>query len=355
MSPGPRRPCRMPKALLACMSALVMLAACGSPPPVKDAGPDVSGSPAAGESASEQADRAAWSGGSVWYSLEDGIRRIEARPGSQPENVSALLDEIAGAGSDTWVNATSDGSILLVDTDRLGCKDWACLAVVDMDARKAVRVEADGEPVHAENFGAISPDGRTIVYPQNGGPHELDLWAVTRNGTGWSSPRLLTHDSDHGWHELPAFARDGKRVVFNCGDTAYAQEGAALCEVRPGGSDFRRVLAPTDIRGGSAKESLHHPTYAPDGSIVFEANRGDVEMIWRLAAARSGQPERITTAFSNDNSPCVLPDGTVVSLWLDREGGKGHHELKVMRPDGGEYAVLLPDVDVADIGIGCSA
>jgi hypothetical protein len=342
------------RAKLACIAALVMLAACGSSSPEQDAGGDAAGSPATDAAASEQIDSAAWAGGTVWYSLEDGIRRIEARPGSQPQNISDLLDDVAGTGSDGWVNASSDGHMLLVETDRLGCADWPCLAVVDMDTRDAVRVEADGEAVHAENFGAISPDGRTVVYPQDGGPHELDLWAVTRDGAGWSSPRLLTDGSDSAWHELPAFSADGAYVLFNCSDTAYAQEGAALCEVGADGGDLRRVLGPTDIPGGGPQESLHHPAYAPDGSIVFEANGGDVEMIWRLPAG-SARAEPITTAFSNDNSPCVLPDGAIVSLWLDREGGNGDHELKVMRPDGSEYAVLLPDVDVADVGIGCSA
>jgi hypothetical protein len=42
-----------------------------------------------------------------------------------------------------------------------------------------------------------------------------------------------------------------------------------------------------------------------------------------------------------------------VSLWLERPGGKGVHELKVMSADGKEHFVLMPGVDVADVGISC--
>ena len=68
----------------------------------------------------------------------------------------------------------------------------------------------------------------------------------------------------------------------------------------------------------------------------------------------ASQPVRVTDAFGNHNSPCVLPDGRIVSLWLDRPVGTGVHELKVMAPDGSNFVVLLPDVDVLDAGIGCA-
>jgi len=62
---------------------------------------------------------------------------------------------------------------------------------------------------------------------------------------------------------------------------------------------------------------------------------------------------RVNASYSNDNSPCVLPDGRIVSLWLNRPGGQGFHELKVMAADGSGGVVLLPDVDVFDVGLGC--
>ena len=70
-------------------------------------------------------------------------------------------------------------------------------------------------------------------------------------------------------------------------------------------------------------------------------------------AGGASEPVLVTTEFNNDNSPCVLPDGRVASLWLDRPDGEGDHEIKVMAPDGGGYIMILTDVDVFDVGLGC--
>ena len=71
----------------------------------------------------------------------------------------------------------------------------------------------------------------------------------------------------------------------------------------------------------------------------------------------SADPKLIGTSFNNDNSPCVLPSGAIVSLWMQRPGGSSVHELKVMAPDGSSYFMIgsLLDVDIQDIGIGCGA
>ena len=65
-------------------------------------------------------------------------------------------------------------------------------------------------------------------------------------------------------------------------------------------------------------------------------------------------PVQIEASFTNDNSPCVLPDGRVVSLWLNGPGNDpGLHELKVMDADGSNEFRVLIGVDVSDSGIGC--
>jgi hypothetical protein len=43
-----------------------------------------------------------------------------------------------------------------------------------------------------------------------------------------------------------------------------------------------------------------------------------------------------------------------VSLWLGRAGGVGHHELKLMDANGANPVMLLANIDVADVGTGCS-
>jgi len=97
----------------------------------------------------------------------------------------------------------------------------------------------------------------------------------------------------------------------------------------------------------------HHAGRAPDGSLVFEAD-ADGERIWRLAPA-SAIPTVIGD-YNDDNTPCVLPDGRVASLYLGRAGGAGAHELKVMNLDGTHPVMLVTFASgdgIADIGLGC--
>ena len=57
---------------------------------------------------------------------------------------------------------------------------------------------------------------------------------------------------------------------------------AASGEIITDGQGFRVVLTPTDSPVGLPDEAdMHSPDYAPDGSIVFEAD-WDGEQIWRL-------------------------------------------------------------------------
>jgi hypothetical protein len=113
------------------------------------------------------------------------------------------------------------------------------------------------------------------------------------------------------------------------------------------------VLASPDSppAGLSPGGALRQPDFAPDGSLVFEGD-WDGERIWRLPAGAS-TPVEVGNQFHNDNSPCVLPNGRAASLWMDRPGGQGIHELKVMNADGGGYDMLVTDTDIADVGLGC--
>ncbi|MBN2005700.1 MAG: hypothetical protein JXA21_20250, partial [Anaerolineae bacterium] len=289
--------------------------------------------------------------GHITYRLGDRLYRVAAQEGATPEDVSAALDALAAGTDDEWLNVSPDGAWLLVSTERFdaGCAGWACLTLVKHDFSAYEVVRADGMLLHPA-FSAVASGGALIVYPEEGGPHAQDLWAVRCSGTAWSAPVLLTGDSPHAYNAQPALTSDGSKVVFDCGPVPYGQEGTVICEVNTDGSDFRVAAQASDI-GGSVQDALHHPDYAPDGSIVFESDWGG-EKIWRIPAGTT-TPQVITTNFTNDNSPCVLPDGRVASLWLNRPGADGGHEIKVMAADGSSYIMALAGVDVLDIGIGC--
>lgn len=294
--------------------------------------------------------------GSVVYTVEgEGLFRIEARDGAEPENLSDALDEVVSGQGDEWVSASRDGDWLLVSSERFdGCDGWACVAVVDADVSEVIPVEIDGEPLHTDQVAALGADGTSIVYSSEEGPHESDLWVTTRDGDEWSAPELLTDDSDHDYNAVPWLSADGETVVFNCGTTPYTDAGTNICRVSVDGSDLTTLIATTDGPGGSDENALHNAWLEEDGSVVFEADWEGGESLWRVGPD-GADPTLISDAFADDNSPCVLPNGRIVSLWLDRPDGEGYHELKVMDPEGDGYLMLLVDIDVADIGLSCTA
>jgi hypothetical protein len=231
------------------------------------------------------------------------------------------------------------------------CIDWPCLVVMSRKLTDAQLVRVAGPVLHPEGFSAIASTGNMIVYAAAGATHALDLWKVTRDSNGnWSAPAVLTSASPYAWNSLPALTSDASRLLFDCGNEPYGGPGTAICEVGTNGKRFRVVLKPDQTPPGyPAGTALHHADYA-DGGIVFEADWGG-ERLWRLPAG-SRIPQVLRSQQSNDNSPCVLPSGNIVSLWLNRPGNTaGWHELKLLEPGG--FRMLVTDRDIQDIGIGC--
>lgn len=293
--------------------------------------------------------------GTITYTFDGRVYRIAAEEDAVPEDISLALDALSPGGGDRQLNISPDGAWLVLETERFDpeCAGWSCLAILSSDLSTGDAVRADGQLVHLEGVSAVASGGNMIVYSSNEGPHEIDLWVVVRTGgAAWQAPLLLTADSPHPYNRQPSFSDDGGKLLFNCGSEPYASEGAEICEVGSDGAGFRVVLTPADAPAGlPTTGALHNPDYAPDGSIVFESDWAG-EQVWRLAPGAS-EPVLVTDEFGNDNSPCVLPNGRIVSLWLGRAGGAGLHEMKVMSPDGGHFFVILTGIDIADVGVGC--
>ncbi|MFH1130820.1 MAG: hypothetical protein V1754_05755 [Pseudomonadota bacterium] len=294
--------------------------------------------------------------GHILYTLtNDRAFRVEAKQGARPRNISSAMNRLArGSGKDEYFSGSADGKWYVMASDRFGrdCKSWSCLSIVAADLSGGEAIRAGEKLIHPRGQMAVAKGAQFVVFADKGSSHELDLYVTTRTGRNWSKPKALTHNSPYKWNDHPAISSDASKIAFDCGPTPYSQEGTAICEVGTDGNGLRIVLTP-DFRpkDASKAKALHHPSYAPDGSIVFEGD-WDGEQIWRLSKG-SSVPVRIAPRFSNDNSPCVLPDGRIVSLWLERSGGRGVHELKIMNPDGTKHLVLLPNVDVQDVGISC--
>jgi hypothetical protein len=289
--------------------------------------------------------------GHVVFRMPEGKwDRVEATAGAKVEDIDTRLDAVS-AGKDNAVSLSPDGAWLVLSTTRFGCPG-DCIATVGLTGGATSLVKVGGAPLGTSGRPVIGPGGTLIVYPAPGGPHATDLYAITKTGAEWSTPVLLTAKSPADFQHDVAIAPDGSRVLFDCGPTPYEAKGGAICEAFTNGGGARRVFGAEDGPDASVSNEVHHAAYAPDGTIVFEADWGGSEAIWRRGA---GAPVRISPSDVNDdNSPCVLPDGRIVSLWLGRPGNPdAFHEMKVMSPDGSNGVMVVTGVDLVDVGQSC--
>ncbi len=297
--------------------------------------------------------------GHITYTFEEQFYRVKAEPGAIPENISHKLDNLSPlpqGGSDETVNISPDGNWLVLSTERFDadCAGWSCLAIVAGDLSSGEAVKVNGEVIHpGGGMAAVASGGNLIVYHSREGTNTMNLWAVRRDSIAapWGTPVELTQSSNYAYNEWPAIDANGAKIVFNCTNEPYSDD-TNICEVGTDAKGFHVLVRPVDSPGGLPDvANLNAPDYAPDGSIIFEAD-WDGEHLWRLRTGAT-EPVKITDNFNNDNSPCVLPGGSIASLWLNRPNGLGYHELKVMTPNGGSYFMLVTDKDIDDIGLGC--
>lgn len=289
--------------------------------------------------------------GTVVYSANGQIHRIQ---NGEYTNLSETLN-MSDSGDDGFINISPDGQWLIIETTRFDdeCDGWSCWAVVDSALTTFQVVYLNGQPLHAEGAAAIASDGQTLIFEGTDGSNEIDLYAVQLDDSAnGSNPVLLTGDSPYPFNRQPAISDDGQRILLGCRTEPYGGDGSAICEVDISGGTFRVVVAPENTSNGFAPASmLHHADYMTNGNIVFEGD-WDGEQIWVMEAGNP-VPQRITDTYNNDNTPCVLPKGNIVSLWLNRPDGESLHEIKLMSPDGQQHIMLLIDEDVTDIGLGC--
>ncbi len=286
--------------------------------------------------------------------------RVEARDGAEPENFSALLDAIVpltgpdfGPLSVSWTGEWYVFNSERFDADAQG---WGATVLVSHDLAAYEVVRTPEGLLHVDEA-VLTSDGDRLVFTAQDGPNALDVWLTERDGNAWTTPVALTTASPFEYNEGPRLSFDDARVCFDCGDSPFADGATGICEVALDGTGFREVLGPDDGPDPEETGALHAPAYTPDGAIVFESDWGGSERVWRLPAG-GGSPELLRPSQTNDNSPIVLPDGAIASLWLNRPGSDGTHELKVMSPSGDTWYMLVSSeltpetADVFDIGLG---
>ena len=289
----------------------------------------------------------------ITFRLPDGhVYRVNPQAAATPVDMTLALNSLSPGTRDDNLNVSPDGRWLALTTDRFGIgSSWTGLAVVAADLTSGVAVRINGEVVHPEGAVAVASGGNRVVYSSADGPHVRDLWAATRSNGVWTT-RLLTANSPYAYNSQPAISADGTKVLFDGGTEPFDTGSDSICEVRTNGTAFRQVVTHAMRPAGTSDTGgIHHADYTLDGGIVFEAPwTGD--QIWRLASG-SSQPVLMSKA-NNEVAPCVLPDGRIVTLWLNRPGNSnGFHELTVRSSSGVYLFTLLPGVDVVDIGLSC--
>jgi hypothetical protein len=292
--------------------------------------------------------------GRVTLRLPDGKwHRVSAKAGGTNEDISTPMDAVS-PGSDSFLGSSKDGDWIVASSSRFSCAGGSCLELFAGALSSGSEVKPAGHSADlAEARPAVAAGGGVIVYPSKGGPHSVDLYAVTKAAGAWSAPVLLTGASSFAFHHDASIAPDGTRVVFDCGADLYAQPPTSLCEVATDGTGFVELLSPSDGPDHGPSHALHHPDYTPQGDVVFEADWPS-ETVWKLPRGTKSAVRLSGPTETDDNSPCVLPDGHVASLWLGRPGNTGNaHELKIMNANGGGSVMVLTGSDIVDIGISC--
>ncbi len=343
-------------------SVLLLAAACGSDPSVPPpAGGDASvrpdgGGGADGGSTSSDAGPLPTVAGRAYYAVGDVAYRIDVAAGSTPFSLSAALD-VHGVGTrDRFVTASPDGAWLVLAADRGGC-GGECLVRAPGDLSSVAAVLPGGAEAYPEGTPAITNAGDLIVYPAQGGPHDRDLFVTRLVAGAWSDPVLLTAASTYPYNNMPVLDRAGTRVYFDCGREPYPEGGNNdACAVNVDGTGFTRLVG-ADALPDPRQTFVQNPHPHPDG-LIFEAawpiGAESPETLWLLPTA-GGAPQPIGRQLTNAVSPCPLADGRFLFLWLARPGNAdGKHELALAARDGTVLHTLTPDVDVADIGLGCS-
>jgi len=165
-------------------------------------------------------------------------------------------------------------------------------------------------------FPAWSPRGGRIAFDRDTtdevtGGERRNVYVVKPDGTGLT--RLTS-----GFDVAAAWSRDGRRIAWSCGES--------LCVMNADGSRKRRV---THASGTNGDED---PAWAPDGKrLVFAraaASSGLALYIVRLG----GRAVRLTAGTSGDNAPSWSPNGTWIAF--ARATGDRTTDLFLIRPDG---------------------
>lgn len=252
-------------------------------------------------------------------------------------------------GDDRWLAVSNDLTYYIMESERSGFNGWSGLVWGTFNANgEPSKPKAVDGTVHPEAHGSISRNGTHIAITIRSeiGNGRTDILLLKRNGDVWDRSKDITISAASGRSdEEPQFSVDGSKVIWTSSNNWNAGgDEVVFAENNLNGNAYKELMNASRL-GPSAK--MLRPSYQADGKIVFE---GEVsgEYCYRWDPKTPGSdPVIINSRYSNDNSCTALPDGRIVSYWMERPGSAGH-ELRVMLPNGQHLTVLQPGVDFWD-------
>jgi Tol biopolymer transport system component len=158
---------------------------------------------------------------------------------------------------------------------------------------------------------AFDPDGITLINPDGTGKHSI---------------------TDAG--SFPAWSADGSKIYFSNG---------GIWSIRPDGTGLRKVTRPGQWMDVS-------PWPLPDGSVVFESDRGHPGCcdrdLWRKVPGRKAF--RLTATPDSDRLPVASPDGKEIAFLRSsrcQTAGCVSQNLFMMDADGANVRLLARRVE----------
>jgi len=339
------------------MTAVVVLAACGSSATPATQAPAATAAPVATAAPTPAASASASPAPSVAIVPLPGERIAYAvRAGDTSNIVSQLADGsdlvqlTSGPGHHLCAAFSADASQIAYCASAGGPFEiWTMQA----DGTKQTQVTSLGGRAL---FPDMSPDGSKFVFAGTEGTDEhTEVYVVDATGGNLVALTSCADGKAGCANDYPAWSPDGKKIVFTHQDDADADDAGINQQIWIMNADGSKAHALTT--GPEPKDQL--ADWSPDGaSIAYASGKGENEGIWIMAADGS-KPRQVSGCKAGEAEPCAAgsdfgpawsPDGKSIAFLRDFQAtGKADRPVFVMNADGTGQRRLSPEPILAAV------